>query len=144
MNININSSLAEDKERYVRYIDLNKERPGNWQYVDVNKLETDVRMEETEKWVAIRRRERARTKARKKANLEIALANLVFKVIGIAMIFIGYSATMWLHEGGPVIALGLFGLIFIVAPACNKHENIEKLFNKYYKEEVKKWESKQK
>lgn len=135
MNIKLDN-LAHDEERYVRYIDLNKSRPGNWQYVDVDRLTADIEQEQTQKWIALRRRERIRQKAKKRAMLEVAVANMLFRVIGAALIFIGYSSSMWLHEGGPIIVLGLLGLILIFGPASNKKENQEKLYKKY-KEEYK-------
>ena len=140
MDIKIKSNLAEDDERYVRYIDLNKERPGNWQYIDVDRLECDIREDEVKKWVGIRQRERARAKARKRATIEVNILNLIIRLIGFFMIFVGYSASLWLHEGGPVIALGLFGLIAVISPGINKNDNIETLYKKYYKEEKSKWD----
>ena len=50
--------LDDISGRRVEFVNLSKERPGNWQYVDVDKLEARIRAEETAKWVAIRKRER--------------------------------------------------------------------------------------
>lgn len=130
----MNSNLAE-KERIVRFIDINKIRPGNWQYIDVDKFERDIREDETKKWVNIRRRERARAKAMKKARRDVMMANLAFKVVGALLIFLGYSATLWTHEAGPIIALGLFGAVVFFVPDANKDRAINTLYKEYYEDE---------
>ena len=128
-------NLAHSEERIVRFIDINKHRPGNWQYVDVDRLEAAIREDETRKWVNLRRRERARAKAIKRAKRDVALATLVFKVVGSAIIFLGYSATMWTHEAGPIIALGFVGALLIFGPSSNKERSINKLYNEYLEDE---------
>lgn len=130
----MNSNLAE-KERIVRFIDLNKIRPGNWQYIDVDKFERDIREDETQKWVNIRRRERARARAMKKARRDVMMANLAFKVVGALLIFLGYSATLWTHEGGPVVAMGFVGIVLILIPDVNKDNAIKTLYKEYFKDE---------
>lgn len=130
----MNSNLAE-KERIVRFIDLNKIRPGNWQYIDVDKFERDIREDETQKWVNIRRRERARARAMKKARRDVMMANLAFKVVGALLIFLGYSATLWTHEGGPVIAMGFAGIVLILLPDVNKDNAIKTLYKEYFEDE---------
>lgn len=123
------------KERIVKYIDITKERPGNWQFVDVDKFEADIREDETRKWVNLRRRERARAKALKRAKRDLALATLVLRAVGAAIIFIGYSASMWTHEIGPVFAMGFVGLLLIFGPSLNKDNALNKLYLEYMNDE---------
>lgn len=123
------------KERVVKYIDITKERPGNWQFIDVDKFEADIREDETRKWVNLRRRERARAKALKRAKRDLALATLVLRAVGAAIIFIGYSASMWTHEIGPVFAMGFVGLLLIFGPALNKDNALNKLYLEYMNDE---------
>lgn len=130
-------NLARKEERVVKFIDITKSRPGNWQYVDVDRFEAEIREDETRKWVNLRRRERARAKAMKRAKRDIALATLVFKVVGTAIIFFGYSASMWTHEAGPVIALGFIGLLLVFGPSYNKDAYINRLYSEYLEEERK-------
>lgn len=123
------------KERVVKYIDITKERPGNWQFIDVDKFEADIREDETRKWVNLRRRERARAKALKRAKRDLALATLVLRAVGAAIIFIGYSASMWTHEIGPVFAMGFVGLLLIFGPTLNKDNALNKLYLEYMNDE---------
>lgn len=128
-------NLARKESRVIKYIDITKERPGNWQFVDVDKFEADIREDETRKWVNLRRRERARAKALKRAKRDLALATLVLRAVGAAIIFIGYSASMWTHEIGPVFAMGFVGLILILGPALNKENALNKLYLEYMNDE---------
>lgn len=128
-------NLARKESRVIKYIDITKERPGNWQFVDVDKFEADIREDETRKWVNLRRRERARAKALKRAKRDLALATLVLRAVGAAIIFIGYSASMWTHEIGPVFAMGFVGLLLILGPALNKDNALNKLYLEYMNDE---------
>lgn len=128
-------NLARKESRVIKYIDITKERPGNWQFVDVDKFEADIREDETRKWVNLRRRERARAKALKRAKRDLALATLVLRAVGAAIIFIGYSASMWTHEIGPVFAMGFVGLLLIFGPSLNKDNALNKLYLEYMNDE---------
>ena len=128
-------NLAKDESKYVKYIDITKSRPGNWQYVDVDRFECQIREDETKKWVNLRRRERARNKALKRARRDVLMANVVSKIIGGLIIFAGYSATLWTHEAGPIIATALVGAILIFGPETNKDESVKRLYKEYIQDE---------
>lgn len=128
-------NLARKEGRTVKYIDITKERPGNWQYIDVDRFEADIREDETRKWVNLRRRERARAKALKRAKRDLALATFILRAIGAAIIFVGYSASMWTHEIGPVFAMGFVGLLLILGPSLNKDNALNKLYLEYMNDE---------
>lgn len=117
-----------------RFIDLNKERPGNWQFIDVDKFEAQVREDEVRKWVMKSRRERAREKARKKARREVMFADVVMKIIGGLIIFLGYSASMWTHEIGPIFAMGFVGAVLIFAVSSVKDKAVDSLYREYTEE----------
>lgn len=128
-------NLARKEGKRVEFIDINKARPGNWQYIDVDKFEAKIREDETRKWVNARRRERVRLKALKKARRDVLMANLVSKIIGVLMVFFGYSASMWTHEGGPILVTGFFGVLIALAPDINKDKAITQLYKKYFEDE---------
>lgn len=131
-------NLARKKEepRRVEFIDLNKARPGNWQYVDVDKLEARIRAEETAKWVAIRRRERETKKLRKEAFWSTIMATIVIRIVGLALIIGGTSLALYFHLGEVVFAAWPIGALFVWCPGHNSiDENIEKYIKNKHKEE---------
>lgn len=131
-------NLARKKEepRRVEFIDLNKARPGNWQYVDVDKLEARIRAEETAKWVAIRRRERETKKLRKEAFWSTIMATIVIRIVGLALIIGGTSLALYFHLGEVVFVAWPVGALFVICPGHNSiDENIEKYIKNKHKEE---------
>lgn len=122
--------------RRIEYIDINKERPGNWQYIDVDKFEAQIRAEETAKWVAIRKRERERKKLRKEALISTIMATLVVRLIGVAMIFLGTSLCLYFHCGEGLIAVWPMGILFVICPGHNNiNNNIDEYIKKNNKED---------
>lgn len=131
-----NLARKTKEPRRVEYIDLNKVRPGNWQYVDVDKLEARIRQEETEKWVKLRREERERKKLRKEAFWSTIMATLVIRLIGVAIIFVGTSAALYFHLGEAALCAWPIGILFIICPGHNNiEENIQKYIDHKKKEE---------
>ena len=114
--------------RRVEFVNLSKERPGNWQYVDVDKLEARIRAEETAKWVAIRRREREIKKLRKEAFWSTILATLAIRIVGVVIIFAGTSAALYWHFGEAALVSWPLGALFVICPG---HNNIEKNIQEY-------------
>lgn len=114
--------------RRVEFVNLSKERPGNWQYVDVDKLEARIRAEETAKWVAIRRREREAKKLRKEAFWSTILATLAVRIVGVVIIFAGTSAALYWHLGEAALVSWPLGTLFIICPG---HNNISKEIDEY-------------
>jgi hypothetical protein len=113
-------NLARKNEsRIVKYIDLNKERPGNWQYVDLDKFERDIREDETRKWVELRRRERARQKLRKEAFWSVVLATLAVRLIGLGMVLGSIAASLYFHDGSAALVGIPFGALFMICPGHN-------------------------
>lgn len=114
--------------RRVEFVNLSKERPGNWQYVDVDKLEARIRAEETAKWVAIRKRERDTKKLRKEAFWSVIAATLIIRVIGLAIFVAGTSLALYFHMGEAVFVAWPLGALFIICPG---HNNISKEIDEY-------------
>lgn len=114
--------------RRVEFVNLSKERPGNWQYVDVDKLESRIRAEETAKWVAIRKREREIKKLRKEAFWSTILATLAIRIVGVVIIFAGTSAALYWHLGEAALVSWPLGALFIICPG---HNNISKEMDEY-------------
>lgn len=114
--------------RRVEFVNLSKERPGNWQYVDVDKLESRIRAEETAKWVAIRKREREAKKLRKEAFWSTILATLAIRIVGVVIIFAGTSAALYWHLGEAALVSWPLGALFIICPG---HNNISKEMDEY-------------
>lgn len=114
--------------RRVEFVNLSKERPGNWQYVDVDKLESRIRAEETAKWVAIRKREREAKKLRKEAFWSTIMATLAIRIVGVVIIFAGTSAALYWHFGEAALAAWPLGALFIICPG---HNNISKEIDEY-------------
>lgn len=125
---NLARNIDISKARRIEYIDLNKDRPGNWQYVDVDKLEARIRAEETAKWVAIRKREREIKKLRKEAFWSTILATLAIRIVGAVIIFAGTSAALYWHLGEAALVSWPLGALFIICPG---HNNIEKNIQDY-------------
>lgn len=114
--------------RRVEFVNLSKERPGNWQYVDVDKLESRIRAEETAKWVAIRKREREIKKLRKEAFWSTILATLAIRIVGVVIIFAGTSVALYWHLGEAALVSWPLGALFIICPG---HNNISKEIDEY-------------
>lgn len=125
---NLARNIDISKARRIEYIDLNKDRPGNWQYVDVDKLEARIRADETAKWVAIRKREREIKKLRKEAFWSTILATLAIRIVGAVIIFAGTSAALYWHLGEAALVSWPLGALFIICPG---HNNIEKNIQDY-------------
>lgn len=125
---NLARNIDISKARRIEYIDLNKERPGNWQYVDVDKLEARIRAEETAKWVAIRKRERETKKLHKEAFWSTILATLAIRIAGVVIIFAGTSAALYWHLGEAALVSWPLGALFIICPG---HNNISKEIDEY-------------
>lgn len=125
---NLAKNIDISKGRRVEFIDITKERPGNWQYVDVDKLEARVRAEETAKWVAIRKREREMKKLRREAFWATFASTLIIRLVGVAVIAIGHSLGLYFHVGELVLVSWPFGLLFVICPG---HNNIEKNIQEY-------------
>lgn len=125
---NLARNIDISKVRRIEYIDLNKERPGNWQYVDVDKLEARIRAEETAKWVAIRKHERETKKLRKEAFWSTILATLAIRIVGVVIIFAGTSAALYWHLGEAALVSWPLGALFIICPG---HNNISKEIDEY-------------
>ena len=122
--------------RRVEFVNLSKERPGNWQYVDVDKLEARIRAEETAKWVAIRRREREIKKLRKEAFWSTILATLAIRIVGVVIIFAGTSAALYWHLGEAALVSWPLGALFVICPGHNNIEkNIQDYISQKHKEE---------
>lgn len=132
----MNDNLARKNEpRRVKFIDITKARPGNWQYVDLDKFECEIRTDETRKWVEKRRRERAREKLRKEAFWAVILSTLAIRMIGALILTASIALSLYLHEGSPAFAMGPFALLFIICPG---HNNIRKEMNEYIEKEKEK------
>lgn len=114
--------------RRVEFVNLSKERPGNWQYVDVDKLESRIRAEETAKWVTIRKREREIKKLRKEAFWSTILATLAIRIVGVVIIFAGTSAALYWHLGEAALVSWPLGALFIICPG---HNSISKEMDEY-------------
>ena len=114
--------------RRVEFVNLSKERPGNWQYVDVDKLEARIRAEETAKWVAIRKRERETKKLRKEAFWSTILATLAIRIAGVVIIFVGTSVALYWHLGEAALVSWPVGALFVLCPG---HNNISKEIDEY-------------
>ena len=114
--------------RRVEFVNLSKERPGNWQYVDVDKLESRIRAEETAKWVAIRKRERETKKLRKEAFWSTILATLAIRIAGVVIIFAGTSVALYWHLGEAALVSWPVGALFVLCPG---HNNISKEIDEY-------------
>lgn len=135
---NLARNIDISKARRIEYIDLNKERPGNWQYVDVDKLESRIRAEETAKWVAIRKREREIKKLRKEAFWSTILATLAIRIVGVVIIFAGTSAALYWHLGEAALVSWPLGALFVICPGHNNIErNIQDYISQKNKEEKK-------
>lgn len=135
--MDISNLARKEQPTRVKFIDITKERPGNWQYVDVDKFEAQIREDETRKWVEKRRRERARQKLRKEAFWSVILGTLAVRLVGLAVFIGAVSASLYFHEGA--IAFGLCPLagLFILCPGHNNiHEEMDIYINKK-KEEAK-------
>jgi hypothetical protein len=128
--------LNDIEGRRVEFINLSKERPGNWQYVDVDKLEARIRAEETAKWVEIRRRERAAKKLRKEAFWSTIMATLAIRILGLIVLVGGTSLALYFHVGEVVFAAWPIGTLFVLCPGHNSiDENIKKYIEHKHKEE---------
>lgn len=127
---NLAKNIDISKGRRVEFINITKERPGNWQYVDVDKLEARIRAEETAKWVKIRKREREIKKLRREAFLSTLAATLVIRLVGVAIIAIGHSLGLYFHAEEMLLIAWPFGLLFVICPG---HNNIEKNIQEYIK-----------
>lgn len=129
-------SIDIKEGRRVEFIDVNKERPGNWQYVDVDKLEARIRAEETAKWVAIRKHSRETKKLRKEAFWSCLAATLVVRLIGLALIIGGTSVALYFHIGEVVFAAWPIGGLLLWCPGKNNmDENIKKYISMKNKED---------
>lgn len=129
-------NLAEkDEPRTVRFIDISKERPGNWQYIDVDKFEAHIREDETRKWVEKRRRERNRTKLRKEAFWSVVLGTLALRTIGLAVLLGATAASLYFHDGIFLFGLGPFAALAVICPG---HNNIHEEMDIYIKNKNKK------
>lgn len=122
----------KDEPRRVKFIDITKARPGNWQYVDLDKFECEIRTDETRKWVEKRRRERARQKLRKEAFWSVILSTLAVRTIGTLMLTASIALSLYLHEWTPMFAIGPFGALFVLCPG---HNNIRKEMDEYIERE---------
>lgn len=129
--------IIKESGRRIEFIDLSKERPGNWQYVDVDKLEARIRAEETAKWVAIRKRERATKKLRREAFWSTFAATIVIRLIGLAIIIGGNSLGLYLHVGEISLVAWPIGILFVLCPGHNNIEaNIQEYIKKNHKEDI--------
>jgi hypothetical protein len=125
----MSTNLApKEPPRRVKFIDITKERPGNWQYVDLDKFETEIRVDETRKWIEKRRRERAREKLRKEAFWAVILGTLAIRVIGALMLSGAMALSLYLHDGTPMFALSPFAALMIICPG---HNNIRREMDEY-------------
>lgn len=122
--------ITKESGRRVEFINITKPRPGNWQYVDVDKLEARVRAEETAKWIAIRKREREIKKLRREAFWSTLAATLVIRLVGVAIMAIGHSLGLYFHVEELLLVSWPFGLLFVICPG---HNNIEKNIQEYIK-----------
>lgn len=129
--------ITKESGRRVEFINLSKERPGNWQYIDVDKFEQRIRAEETAKWVAIRKRERDIKKLRREAFWSTFAATLVIRLIGLAIIIGGNSLGLYLHVGEISLVSWPIGVLFVLCPGHNNiEENIQEYIKKNYKEDT--------
>lgn len=129
-------NLAEKKEpKTVRFIDISKERPGNWQYVDLDKFEAQIREDETRKWVEKRRRERNRTKLRKEAFWSVVISTLAVRLVGLTVLLGATAASLYFHDGIFLFGLGPFAALAVICPG---HNNIREEMDIYIKNKNKK------
>lgn len=129
--------ITKESGRRVEFIDISKPRPGNWQYVDVDKLENRIRAEETAKWIAIRKRERDIKKLRREAFWSTFAATLMIRLIGLAIIIGGNSLGLYLHIGEISLVAWPMGILFVLCPGHNNIEaNIQEYIKKNYKEDI--------
>lgn len=129
--------ITKESGRRVEFIDITKPRPGNWQYVDVDKLENRIRAEETAKWVAIRKRERDIKKLRREAFWSTFAATLMIRLIGLAIIIGGNSLGLYLHIGEISLVAWPMGILFVLCPGHNNIEaNIQEYIKKNHKEDI--------
>ena len=124
------NNLAPKEPQRVKYIDITKARPGNWQYIDCDKFETQIRIDETRKWVEKRKRERAREKLRKEAFWAVILSTLAIRTIGLVVLLGSLALSLYLHTAYPIFGLGWVAVLFIVCPG---HNNVGKEMDEYIK-----------
>ena len=118
-------NLARKKKepQYVQFIDITKHRPGNWQYIDVDKFEREIREDETRKWVELRRRERARKKLRKEAFWSMVLATLAVRVGGAILGAASIGVSLYFHDATLALAIAPIALLLIICPGHNNINN---------------------
>lgn len=123
----------EHHAQIIRFVDLDKKRPGNWQYVDVDEFEHNIRQDEAAKWVALRKKERDRIKRHKEAISSMILMTTIVRVV--ATIIFAACVGLSVSIGNALLAICMFPFwcLFVILPGYNKHDDLIEKYEKYNK-----------
>lgn len=122
------------EERLKKNIDISRrgsleedEFGRRWHYINLKEFEFQIRQEELEKYMALRKRERDHKKWYREAKIDLFKATLIPRFIGALLIAMTiFTAFLFRAMGDEVIDgtwmlwTGGMGLILLTMPGCNK------------------------
>lgn len=122
------------EERLKKNIDISRrasleedELGRRWHYINLKEFEFQIRQEELEKYMALRKRERDRKRWYREAKIDLFKATLIPRFIGALLIAMTiFTAFLFRAMGDEVIDgtwmlwTGGMGLILLTMPGCNK------------------------
>ena len=120
-------NLARKNKEYTRvhFIDITKERPGNWQYIDVDAFEKHIREDEAAKWIKKRMKERKKARERREAFISTMAAVLAVRVVGILILIFGIK--IFTEVSLVLIPIG------VMLALCPGHNDISENIDRYLK-----------
>lgn len=122
------------EERLKKNIDISRrmsmepdENGREWHYINLKEFEFQIRQEELEKYMALRKAERDRRKWHREARIDLFKATLIPRLIGALMIAMTIFTMFLFHAMGDEVIDGTWmlwaggmGLILLAMPGCNK------------------------
>jgi hypothetical protein len=103
----------------LEYIEPDKRK---WVYIDLEEHDEQIRRKEQEEFYAMRKRERDRRREYQQRKKDLFLATLIFRVIGLLMIFFTalILAAHIVDDGTWSIMFFAAGMLLVLMPGYNK------------------------
>lgn len=127
--MNMNTAREETLKNNIdisRRMSMEPDEDGReWHYINLKEFEFQIRQEELEKYMALRKEERARNRWYREARNDLFKATLIPRFLGVLMIAMSLFSYMILSKMGETDGTWLFltitfGALLLIMPGCNK------------------------
>lgn len=125
-------NTARKRKETLKNIDISRRMPmepdtdgREWHYINLKEFEFQIRQEELEKYMALRKKERDRNRWYREAQSDLFKATLIPRFIGIMMILMSIFSFAVLSKLGETDGTWLLltiplGTLLLIMPGCNK------------------------